>query len=92
MEELDCLRAELDEIDAGILELLVKRFEKIKLIGQLKKEKNMPVMQKSREEAVLNRAKKVALESKIDSSCFEKIYKTIISGARDLEDRIIDGK
>ena len=37
-KKLDDLRDELDEIDAGILSLLAKRFEKIKLIGELKKE------------------------------------------------------
>ena len=39
MKKLDDLRTELDEIDAGILDLLAKRFEKIKLIGELKKKK-----------------------------------------------------
>ena len=38
-KKLDDLRAELDEIDAEILSLLAKRFEKIKLIGELKKRK-----------------------------------------------------
>ena len=91
-KKLDDLRAELDEIDAGILSLLAKRFEKIKLIGELKKEKNIPVLQKNREEVVLNRAQKAALENNIDSAYFEKIYKVIISGACDLENLIIDGK
>lgn len=92
MKKLDDLRAELDGIDAEILDLLAKRFEKIKLIGELKKEKNMPILQKSREEVVINRARKVALKNGIDTAYFENIYKVIIGGARNLEQRIIDGK
>ena len=92
MKKLEKLRTELDEIDAGILDLLAKRFEKIKLIGELKKEKKIPVLQKNREEFVLNRAKKAALENDIDSEYYKKIYKVIISGACDLENLIIDGK
>lgn len=92
MKKLDDLRADLDEIDTEILGLLAKRFEKIKLIGELKKEKNMPILQKSREEVVINRARKAALKNGIDPAYFEKIYEVIISSARDLEQRIIDGK
>ena len=92
MKKLDDLRTELDEIDARILDLLTKRFEKIKLIGELKKEKNMPILQKSREEVVINRAKKAALKNGIDPAYFEKIYEVIISGARNLEKCMIDGK
>lgn len=92
MKKLDDLRADLDEIDTEILDLLAKRFEKIKLIGELKKEKNMPILQKSREEVVINRARKAALKNGIDPAYFEKIYEVIISGARNLEQRIIDGK
>lgn len=92
MKKLDDLRTELDEIDARILDLLAKRFEKIKLIGELKKEKNMPILQKSREEVVINRAKKAALKNGIDPAYFEKIYEVIISGARNLEKCMIDGK
>lgn len=92
MKKLDDLRADLDEIDTEILGLLAKRFEKIKLTGELKKEKNMPILQKSREEVVINRARKAALKNGIDPAYFEKIYEVIISSARNLEQRIIDGK
>lgn len=92
MKKLDDLRAKLDQIDAEILDLLAKRFEKIKLIGELKKEENIPILQKSREEIVINRAKKVALKNGINPTYFEKIYEMIISGARDLEDNIVDGR
>ena len=92
MKKLDDLRAKLDEIDVEILNLLVKRFEKIKLIGEVKKEKNIPILQKSREEVVINRAKKAALKNRIDPAYFEKIYEVIISGAKDLEDTIVDGR
>lgn len=92
MKQLDDLRTELDEIDSQILNLLAKRFEKIKLIGELKKEKNIPVLQKSREKIVIDRAKNAALQNNIDPVYFEKIYKVIISGACDLENFIIDRK
>ena len=52
----------------------------------------MPILQKSREEVVINRAKKAALKNGIDPAYFEKIYEVIISSARNLEECMIDGK
>ncbi len=84
------LRKELDETDDQLLELLVKRFKLISLIGQHKKENSIPMMQNHRVEHVINKAKAAAEKNDLNPEFFKKIYQTIIGIACDMEDEIID--
>jgi chorismate mutase len=52
-EVIDSLRKEIDVIDNEIMKLLVKRFELTKKIRRYKKENNLPVMDKVREEHIV---------------------------------------
>lgn len=51
--ELDALRAEIDQIDHELLELLAKRMEVSKKIGQYKKDHNMMVVQLGRHDTIM---------------------------------------
>lgn len=88
---LEKLRKDLDDTDDKLLELLTKRFKLIFAIGQYKKENCIPMMQDQRVEFVINKAKTVAKNNNLNSEFFNKIYKTIIDIACDIEDEIIDG-
>lgn len=52
--ELDDLRKEIDDIDKEMKSLFLKRMEIVKQIALIKKEKSLPVFQKSREEEMIN--------------------------------------
>lgn len=52
--ELDDLRKEIDDIDNEMKSLFIKRMEIVKQIALIKKEKSLPVFQKSREEEMIN--------------------------------------
>lgn len=51
--ELDALRSEIDQIDAELIDLLAKRMEISKRIGEYKKEHNMMVVQLGRHDAIM---------------------------------------
>ena len=55
--QLDDLRKQIDEIDKSIINLLAKRMETVKKIGQLKKKRNIPVLDKSRWKKVIKSKK-----------------------------------
>ncbi|KKT48035.1 MAG: Chorismate mutase [Candidatus Gottesmanbacteria bacterium GW2011_GWA2_44_17] len=55
--QLDDLRKQIDEIDKSIINLLAKRMETVKKIGQLKKKSNIPVLDKSRWKKVIKSKK-----------------------------------
>lgn len=52
--ELNDLRKEIDDIDNEMKSLFIKRMEIVKQIALIKKEKSLPVFQKSREEEMIN--------------------------------------
>ena len=51
--ELDALRSEIDHIDSELLDLLAKRMEVSKKIGEYKKEHNMMVVQLGRHDKIM---------------------------------------
>ena len=68
-EELKPLRAQIDEIDAQIVELLNRRAEVVKKVGAVKGSTNAPVYRPDREAEVL---RKVWAQSKGASAAYLK--------------------
>ena len=55
MEELKKLREEIDRIDSQIMTLLQERFGVIKQVGEVKKQNEIPFIQKNRWEELLDK-------------------------------------
>lgn len=53
MTELNLLRTKITKIDTVLVEYLKKRIELSKEIGNLKKEKNIPIFDPKREEEII---------------------------------------
>lgn len=51
---MDKLRQNIDNIDDKIMELLIQRLAIVKDIGKLKKTKNIPIEDKSREKIIID--------------------------------------
>ena len=79
MNELELLRKKIDEIDAKLCELFENRMEIAKAIGQYKKEHNLDVLDVSREEIVLNKAKE-----RIKNKDLEEYYLKLVVYLMDL--------
>lgn len=61
-ESLSLLRQQIDRLDNELLEVLSKRMEVSRDIGQYKKEHRMPVLQAARYDSIMNSRVKIAQE------------------------------
>jgi chorismate mutase/prephenate dehydratase len=82
--DLETYRIEIDKIDDEILDLINKRAELAKKIGQEKKKRSIPVYQPERENEVLRRIKS-SNKGPLSDRALEGIYREIISASRALE-------
>lgn len=77
MEKLECLRNKIDKIDKKLLNLMIKRFDLIDQVADVKKKNNLPVFVPGREDEILE-----SIASKADPH-----YNTYV---KDLFSRILD--
>ena len=90
MEQLEKFRSELNEIDKNLIDLLGRRFEIIREVGEYKKEKNIPMMQSKRVDEVKDRCAIMGEEQGLDGDFIRGLYTLIIDEACRIEDNIID--
>ncbi len=70
---LDELRSKINEIDENILALFEERMHIAKQIGMYKKEHNLPVLDQSREDALLN-----LMKSKVKDQELLNLYEAFL--------------
>ena len=80
------LRKSIDKVDDQIFDLILKRFDYVEKIGNIKKEINMPVDDKAREEIIIKRLSE-KLSTKINYKEIKKIIDPIISISKDIQRR-----
>ena len=80
------LRNSIDKVDDQIFDLILKRFDYVEKIGNIKKEMNMPVDDKAREEIIIKRLSE-KLSTKINYKEIKKIIGPIISISKDIQRR-----
>ena len=71
--KLEDFREELDSLDSKMLELYQQRINIVKEIAQIKKESNLPIFDKKREEEIINKSLK-----NIDDENLKAMYKEFI--------------
>ena len=76
------LRDSIDEIDAGIINLLKQRLHTVSEIGAYKKQHNIPLTDEAREEEILAKAAAV-----LGPEAGEEIFKAIINSSKALESK-----
>ena len=80
------LRNSIDKVDDQIFDLILKRFDYVEKIGNIKREMNMPVDDKAREKIIIERLSE-KLSTKINYKEIKKIIGPIISISKDLQRR-----
>lgn len=76
-EQIDILRKQIDELDSQLLDIVGRRMDISRAIGQYKKEHNMTVFQSNRYKAVLEGLLSQAREKGIDENCIKTIFEAI---------------
>ncbi len=91
MKNLDDLRKEIDSIDEKIIELYEKRLDVVKDVIEYKIENNIPILDSSRENLMLEKNLK-----KINNEEYKKYYLDVLKGylkaSKDLQKDILDNK
>ena len=75
MNKLEEARLIINEVDSKMVELFKERMKAAKMVAEYKKENNLPVLDKAREEALIN--KNLGLLNDIE---LEKYYLTFLEG------------
>ena len=75
MNKLEEARLIINEVDSKMVELFKERMKAAKMVAEYKKENNLPVLDKAREEALIN--KNLGL---LNDTELEKYYLTFLEG------------
>ncbi|MFI6504525.1 chorismate mutase [Nonomuraea typhae] len=77
--ELQRLRASIDNLDAALVHLLAERFKCTQEVGRLKAEYNLPPADPEREKRQITRLRSLAEESRLDPVFAERFLGFIIA-------------
>ncbi len=83
MSELEQLRGDIDAIDRQIVDLMKRRMETVAQVAEYKKANNMPVLDTSRERALLSKVGQEAGEELADY--VQSMYRTIMAASSSYE-------
>jgi len=82
--ELEALRVAIDEVDRKLLDLIAERVRLVLAVGDVKRERNMPVYDPDRERRILDRLASQAA-APLDGTTVRRIFERLIDEARRLE-------
>ena len=79
LDDLERLRASIDNMDAILLHTLAERFKLTQQVGVLKAQNDMPPADKAREARQIERLQSLASESGLDPAFAEKFLNFIVA-------------
>ena len=90
MRDLKELRTEIDQVDRTLVPLFCKRMGLAAEVAEYKRTKEMPVLDSSREQALLNKIKDLAGEEY--AGYILKIYERILEESRNYQSEVLESK
>lgn len=85
MQKINDLRLKIDEVDEQLLELVIKRLQIVQEIGRAKSEEGIGIIDKNREQAVLEKLTRQAEEKGIDPEIVKKVWKVLMEISYEIE-------
>ena len=82
--KLDDLRTQIDLIDKKLVALLEKRFDLAKDISKVKREQNLPVLNKERENEVLDKVSSLSSNYKDETSL---VFSYLMDISKEIQER-----
>jgi chorismate mutase len=86
-EEIAPLRIEIDRLNDEILDKLRERVEVALKIAEVKKRHDMPIVDRSREEKVLDRVGGLAADRGLDPEAVRRVFREIIDLCVEAEEK-----
>lgn len=81
-------RNEIDTIDAEILEYIAQRIEIVKKVGEYKKENNMPFLDATRRDQILENKMKLAKEKDLCPDLTKNLYTLLHDYSLSIEEKL----
>lgn len=78
-QQLELLRASIDNIDAALVHMLAERFRCTQQVGQLKAQHGMPSSDPDREARQITRLRALAEAAKLDPEFAEKWFNFVVA-------------
>lgn len=88
--ELEDLRQKIDALDIELIDVLSRRIDVVRQVGELKAGTDISVVQPARAQAVKNRAAEMGVSKGLDEGFVRKVYDLMIDHAHELEHAILD--
>ncbi|PRY82318.1 chorismate mutase [Alkalibacterium olivapovliticus] len=88
MTELDKYRKEIDEIDQELTTLFEKRLETVLKVGEYKKTHDLPILDSSREEAVIQKNTE-RLNNKAYEQELSDFYKALMTITKETQQKLM---
>lgn len=89
MSELDGYRKEIDAIDQELTALFEKRLETVLKVGEYKKKQDLPILDSSREQAVIEK-NTARLMNKAYEEELGKFYKALMTITKETQQKLMD--
>lgn len=87
MTNLEKSRLIINEVDKKMLDLFLKRMDAAKMVGEFKKENNLPVFDAKREKEIIDRQLKNVPDELKDE--YLKFYTSLITVSKEYQEKII---
>jgi len=84
-KELDDIRKGIDAVDNGIVKLLSQRRELVLRLAELKKVLQVPIYDRVREQALVDRVKKWGAEHKLNEEFVEVVFRLIVMNSKEIQ-------
>lgn len=83
MDNINNIRKNIEDIDYGIVDLLIKRNNLVKEIAKIKKELKIPIFDIKREKEIFNGLKLIAKKNGLNEKFIEDIYNLILKNSKE---------
>ena len=84
-KDLDRIRAGIDEADNGIVELLARRRKLVIELAKIKKVLRVPVYDRKREQALVDRVKTRGAKKKLNEEFVEVVFRLIMMNSKEVQ-------
>ena len=84
-KDLDAIRTGIDAADNGIIELLGKRRDLVIRLARIKKVLDVPIYDRKREQALVDRVKKLGRKEKLNDEFVEVLFRLIMMNSKETQ-------
>jgi len=84
-KDLERIRAGIDAVDNAVVEQLAKRRELVIELAKIKKELNVPIYDRKREQALIDRVKKWGVEHQLNEEFVEVVFRLIVMNSKEVQ-------